>query len=86
MMFRWGIAGTGRIARDFARDLAHVDDATLVAVGSRHIDNAVSFATEQSVPRAHGSIQDLAADPEVDIVYVAGIHPVHRSQAVTLMR
>ncbi|MFM8553361.1 MAG: Gfo/Idh/MocA family protein [Acidimicrobiales bacterium] len=86
MTFRWGIAGTGRIAGDFARDLANVEDASLVAVGSRSIESARAFAGARSVARAHGSLGELASDPDVDIVYVAGIHPVHREQAVTLMR
>lgn len=86
MKFRWGIAGTGRIARDFVRDFAHVEGSSIVAVGSRHPDSAAAFAAKLSVPRAHGSIGDLAADTEVDIVYVAGIHPVHRSQAIEFMR
>lgn len=86
MTYRWGISGTGRIAGDFARDLANVEDASLVAVGSRSIEGARRFAAERSAPRAHGSVEELAADPEVDIVYVAGIHPVHHEQAIAFMR
>ncbi|NCZ71308.1 MAG: gfo/Idh/MocA family oxidoreductase [Actinobacteria bacterium] len=86
MAMRWGIAGTGRIASDFARDLANIADAQLVAVGSRSIDSARTFASARNIPRAHGSVADLAQDPEVDVVYVAGIHPVHREHAIAMMR
>ncbi|NBY12939.1 MAG: gfo/Idh/MocA family oxidoreductase [Actinobacteria bacterium] len=86
MTMRWGIAGTGRIASDFARDLANIADAQLVAVGSRSIDSARTFASARNIPRAHGSVADLAQDPEVDVVYVAGIHPVHREHAIAMMR
>lgn len=86
MTIRWGIAGTGRIASDFVRDIAQIDDAEVVAVGSRTLAGARDFAATRGIPRAHGSMADLAADPDVDVVYVAGIHPVHREHALTMMR
>lgn len=86
MTVRWGIAGTGRIASDFVRDLANIEDAVAVAVGSRTAASAAGFAGTRGIARAHGSMEELAADPGVDIVYVAGIHPVHRDHAVMMMR
>ncbi|MFM8825833.1 MAG: Gfo/Idh/MocA family protein [Actinomycetota bacterium] len=86
MTVRWGIAGTGRIASDFVRDLANIEDAEPVAVGSRTAAGAAGFAETRGIARAHGSMEELAADPGVDIVYVAGIHPVHRDHAVMMMR
>ena len=71
MSVRWGIAGPGAMATGFANDLALVADANLVAVGSRSVDRARPFAERFDVPNAHGSYEDLAADPLVDIVYVA---------------
>jgi predicted dehydrogenase len=85
MTVRWGISGTGRIASDFVRDLRNISDARAVAVGSRSRESAEEFAGRNSVPVAHGSAADLAADPGVDVVYVAGIHPVHREQAILMM-
>ncbi|MFM1789680.1 MAG: hypothetical protein RLZZ526_7 [Actinomycetota bacterium] len=86
MTIRWGIAGTGRIASDFARDIAGIEDAEVVAVGSRTREGAEAFAGARGIPRAHGSIAELAADKGVDVVYVAGIHPVHHDHAVAMMR
>ena len=53
---RWGILGTGRIAGDFARGLTTVDDAELVAIGSRTGESANAFADRFSVPIRHASI------------------------------
>ena len=72
----WGILATGKIARTFAADLALVDDAWLVAAGSRSIESATAF-TEEFGGRAHGSYEDLVADPEVEVVYVASPHSLH---------
>ena len=85
MTIRWGIAGTGRIASDFVRDLSHIEDAEAVAVGSRTAAGAGEFAAARGIARAHGSMSALAADSEVDVVYVAGIHPVHREHAVMML-
>lgn len=79
---RWGVLGPGGIARSFADAVAVGTASTVVAVGSRSLDRARAFATDFDVPRAHGSYEDLVADPEVDAVYVASPHSEHRDHAL----
>jgi predicted dehydrogenase len=78
---RWGILATGGIANAFAEDLRLLPDAEIAAVGSRTLDAARAFATRHGIPRAHGSWADLAADPDVDVVYVATPHSAHHEAA-----
>lgn len=75
---RWGLLATGGIAHAFARDLPHVPDAVITAVGSRRFESAQRFGEEFGVPNRHGSYEDLVRDPEVDAVYVSTPHPMHR--------
>ncbi len=78
----WGILSTGHIASVFAGDLALLpEQASLVAVGSRDLAKAQSFARDHQIARAHGSYAELAADPEVDVVYVASTHNDHFDSA-----
>jgi predicted dehydrogenase len=77
-MVRWGIIGTGGIARAFAADLELTDSGSVVAVGSRSLETAERFG----VGRPHGSYQTLVEDPEVDAVYVATPHPMHHANAL----
>lgn len=78
---RWGILATGAIAATFTADLQTLDDAEVVAVGSRSPAAAKAFADRYGIPRAHGSWAELARDPEVDIVYVATPHSAHHAAA-----
>ncbi len=78
---RWGILATGHIARTFAQDLADAG-FTMTAVGSRAPGAAAAFAAEFGIPRAHGSYEQLVADPDVDVIYVATPHPVHVETAL----
>jgi predicted dehydrogenase len=78
----WGIMATGGIARQFAKDLK-LDGHRLAAVGSRDVRKAQAFADQFGAERAHGSYEDLAADPAVDIVYVATPHTHHLTGALT---
>ncbi len=80
---RWGILATGRIAAKFTADLTLLPDAEAVAVGSRSAEAAAAFAARYGIPRAHGSWTALAADPEVDAVYVATPHSAHYLAALT---
>ena len=41
---RWGILGTGRIAKAFAEGLKDVNNGTLAAIASRNLESAKSFA------------------------------------------
>jgi predicted dehydrogenase len=70
-LIRWGILGTGRIARAFAEDLRLLPDAALTSIGSRRLDRARAFADEFGARRAHEGVEGLAGDDEVDVVYVA---------------
>jgi predicted dehydrogenase len=78
---RWGILATGGIAATFTEDLLLLDDAEVAAVGSRTPEAARAFADRYGIPRAHGSWAELAADPDVDIVYVATPHSAHLEAA-----
>ncbi|WP_249019700.1 Gfo/Idh/MocA family protein [Conexibacter sp. S30A1] len=79
---RWGLLGTGLIAAAFATDLALSDSGVVAAVGSRSQESAERFAKAHRVSRAHASYEALVGDPEVDIVYVATPHPMHRDNAL----
>lgn len=78
---RWGILGPGHISRSFAAALQEADGATLVAVGSRDLARAQSFAAEFGGGRAYGSYEELANAPDVDAVYVGTPHSLHEAHA-----
>jgi len=74
---RWGILGTGSIARKFAEGLAALPEARLVAVGSRTAEAAAAFGERYQVPRRHASYAALARDPEVEAIYISTPHTLH---------
>ncbi|WP_116106832.1 Gfo/Idh/MocA family protein [Lewinella sp. IMCC34191] len=81
--FNWAILGLGNIARKFAEDLQRIDDAQLVAVGSRSAERAAAFAKEFGADHAAGSYEDTFSGPRVDAVYIATPHTGHKE--LTLM-
>lgn len=83
---RWGILGTGGIARKFAEGLAFLPDAELLAVGSRSDASADDFGAAFEVPRRYASYEALVADPDVDVVYVATPHSFHRDHTLLALR
>jgi predicted dehydrogenase len=83
---RWGILGAGSIATTFAGDLALLPDHRVAAVGSRRQSSAEEFAARFDAPRAYGSYQELCADPDIDVVYVATPHPSHARDSLLALR
>ena len=77
---RWGILATGWIAELFVKDL-QLTGRNVTAVGSRSAESAERFATAFNIPKAHASYQALAADPNVDSIYIATPHPQHVAAA-----
>ncbi|WP_221351745.1 Gfo/Idh/MocA family protein [Streptomyces beigongshangae] len=78
---RWGVLATGGIAAAFTADLIDLPDAEVVAVASRTAESAKGFAERFGIPRAYGDWESLAADEDVDVVYVATPHSAHRAAA-----
>ena len=85
-IIRWGIVGTGNIAKQFARGLEALDDAQLVAVGSRAQDTADAFGDKFNVARRYATYQALADDPDVDAVYISTPHPLHKDNSIMCLR
>ena len=75
--YNWGIIGAGNIAGKFAEDLKLLPQARLKAVSSRSADRASAFAKKYKIPEWYDSWDAIAADPDLDIVYVATHHPFH---------
>ena len=74
---RWGILSTGVIARNFADTAKKMGDVQVLAVASRSKESADAFADAWGIERRYASYEALAADPDVDIVYVATPHSRH---------
>jgi predicted dehydrogenase len=83
---RWAILGPGQIAHKVAKDFPLVTGAELVAVGSRSAQRATEFATEYDIEHAYGSYEELLAESDVDVVYVATPHTAHLANGLAALR
>ncbi|MCF7561846.1 Gfo/Idh/MocA family oxidoreductase [Sabulilitoribacter multivorans] len=79
---RWGIIGLGNIANKFAKDLSGVEGAELYAVASRSQNKADEFAQKYNATKAYDSYESLASDSNVDAVYIATPHVLHKENTL----
>ncbi|CAE7465950.1 dhdh, partial [Symbiodinium pilosum] len=79
---RWGILGCGPISSDWCKCLKEVPGAVLQSCAARDAGKAAKFAASHGVERVAGDYQALVADPNVDIVYIGTITPLHKEQAM----
>ncbi len=80
--YNWAILGCGKIAAKFSQDLKLLPNARLYAAASRSLDKSQAFAEKYGFEMAYGNYEEMAADPEVDIVYVATPHSHHHDHAI----
>ena len=83
--YKWGILAPGSIAVSFTKGLEAIPEAERWAVGSRDIGRARAFADKHGYEKAYGSYAELAADPDVEIIYVATPHPQHEEATITCL-
>lgn len=72
-----GILGPGNIAEKMAYTINHMKDAQCYAVASRDLERAKAFAEKFDIPKAYGSYEELAKDPDVELIYIAVPHSHH---------
>lgn len=82
---RWGILAPGGIAEKFTTTVLAHTSQQIVAVGSRSLERAESFAGRHGIEAAYGSYEQLLADPDVQAVYVASPHSEHRDHALAAL-
>lgn len=83
--YNWAILGCGRIAKTFASDLKLLSNANLYATASRSLKKAQDFGNEFGFEKAYGSYEEMVADPNVDIVYIATPHSYHMEHSILCM-
>ena len=79
---KWGIMGTGRIAGSFAVALNYLEDAELYGIGSRSEERADAFSDEYSVPKSFHDYESLINNPDIDVVYIATPHSLHKENCL----
>ena len=71
MSVRFGILSTARINELVLAGARESELVEVTAVASRDQARAEEYAREHGIPRAHGSYEELLADPELDAVYIS---------------
>ena len=80
-VLRFGILGSGFIATKMVEAVKALESRGMgveaYAVASRTLSRAQKFAADYGVRHAYGSYEELANDPQVDLIYVATPHSEH---------
>jgi len=85
-IYSWGILAPGNIAGKFVGELKGLENARVLAVGSRDIHRAQEFASAYGIGRTYGSYEELASDPDIDIIYIASPHAFHAEHTKLCLR
>ncbi|GAB4539833.1 MAG: Gfo/Idh/MocA family oxidoreductase [Anaerolineales bacterium] len=82
----WGILSTARINRALMKPLRGSARNQLLAVASRNLTSASTYAREQNIPRAYGGYEDLLADADIDVIYNPLPNHLHAEWSVKALR
>jgi predicted dehydrogenase len=73
----WGILSTADINRKLIPGAHASPKVNLLGVASRDRSKAEAFAREWNIERAHGSYEELLADPDIEAVYIPLPNTLH---------
>jgi predicted dehydrogenase len=75
---RWGILGAARIADGAViPGLTKSARSVPLAVGARDLPRAQALAHKHGISKAYGSYEEVLADPDVEVVYIALPNHLH---------
>ena len=82
---RWGMVGLGWVASDFvAPGIVKSPGSELVACLGSTAEKTRAFADKFKVPHAHKDLAALAADPDVDAIYIALPNAIHHAAVLEI--
>ena len=79
-MIRFGIVGTGRISDWVLKGAGQDERVKVTAVCSRSVEAAEAFIDRNPLAadaKIYTSVEEMAADPEVDAVYIGTPNQTH---------
>jgi D-xylose 1-dehydrogenase (NADP+, D-xylono-1,5-lactone-forming) len=85
-ILNWGLLSTAKINHALIGPLTSSKRTRLLAVASRSLASAESYAREWKIPRAHGSYEAMLADPEIDVVYNSLPNHLHAEWSIKALR
>ena len=85
-MVRLATIGTSEVTQNMLNAVGKCEEVELAACYSRNLEKAREFGTKYGAKKFYDSLEALAADPEIDAVYVASPNAYHCRQAVPLMK
>ncbi|GBN04219.1 Trans-1,2-dihydrobenzene-1,2-diol dehydrogenase [Araneus ventricosus] len=80
MATKWGVVSAGKICHDFVTAVQSIPEGgqhEFVAIAARSLASAKDFATTHNIPRAYGCYEELAKDPDVEVVYIGTVASHH---------
>jgi len=78
---RWGVLSTANFARErFLPGFMQSEYLEVIAVASRNLEGAQSFASDMRIPQAYGTYEELLAAEDIQAVYVPLPNHLHGGQ------
>ncbi|MCX6254172.1 MAG: Gfo/Idh/MocA family oxidoreductase [Bacteroidia bacterium] len=84
--YKWGILAPGKMSAKFTSGLKLLDNVELYAVGSRDAGRAEKFAKDHGFKKYYGNYEEMASDPELEVVYIASPHSRHYEHTLLCLR
>lgn len=85
-MVRWGIIGLGNIAERFSASLSHSKTGRLAAVASHQEAKRAAYLARYPGLTVYDSYEMLFRDPDIDAVYIAVPHSMHKGLCLQALR
>jgi len=84
--YKWGILAPGKMSAKFTKGLKLLKNVELYAVGSRDLQRSKQFASEYGFQKYFGSYEELASDPDLEVVYIASPHSRHYEHTMLCLK
>lgn len=84
--YKWGILAPGKMSAKFTKGIKLLKNTELYAVGSRNLQRAILFAKDYGFRKYYGSYEELAADPRLEIIYIASPHSHHLEHTMLCLK
>lgn len=86
MKIKFGVIGSGSIVKSFLNAAKEINGFEFFAFYSRNEDTAESFKNDYGFAHTYTDIDLMAANDELDAVYIASPNALHKEQALTFLK